>query len=720
MKDFINNEDNKYIFNFYADTNKKNKESFNDALPIGNGSMGAMIYGHPFEEKLILNEDSLWLGAKNRIRYNKDFYKKYQIIQKHMLNNELDEAHNLAKFLFSSPKGECIYTVAGELKISFLNYNYSNYKRILDMDNGLVKVKYILDNNNHIERTYFASNPDNLIVINIKSEYPIGFSISLDREKLFDSIERENNDLILSYKYNNEDTLIIRMSVKTDGEMEIIGDNIKISNSQNTIIYLVLRTTYYNNDIYEWCRDKLTNLDYNTILEKHISDYKSLFKRQIFKTNNKKINYLYNFSRYLMISGSRINSQPLNLQGIWNQDIFPAWDSKYTININLEMNYWNVFKSNLVECSLPYFNLLKRIHKNGSILAKEMFNSEGFVAFHNSDIYGDVAPQDKYMPATLWPLGGAWLALLIYEYYEYTNDINFLKEYEYIINDACLFFKSILIENDKHELIITPSLSPENSYVKNSKVYNLSNGAQMDSQILRDLFTKAIIINSKLKIKNKENLEYHEILNKLPKIKIGTDGRIMEWNEELIELVKGHRHISHLYGLFPSNQITEDNQKLFNAAKLTLKTRLENGSGHTGWSKAWITAMLARLKMSNEAFESINEFIKNSTSSVGLDLHPPFQIDGNFGISRAISELLVKDENEEIEILPGLPDIGLEDGLINGFLLKGNITLNLEWKQNKVRSIELINNTSEAKIIKLIYQNNRYDFTLNDRKIINI
>ena len=715
--DKLTNIDNKYYFDFYADTNKNNKESFNDALPIGNGTMGAMVYGHPTKEKLILNEDSLWLGNKNRKRYNKDFIKYYPILQKLMQEDKLDEAHELAKFLFSSPKGECIYTVAGELRINFYNQNYKEYQRILDLDNGLVKVNYVLDDNNHIERTYFASHPNNLIAINIKSDYPINFSIELDREKIFDSIEIENNDLILSYKYNNDDTLLIRTNVKTDGQMNIIGDNIIISNSSNSTIYLVLRTTFYNKDIYEWCRDKLTNLDYNTILEKHISDYSSLFNRQIFKTNNNEINYLYNFSRYLMISGSRINSQPLNLQGIWNQDIFPKWDSKYTININLEMNYWNVFKSNLAECSIPYFDLLKRIHKNGTILAKEMFGVEGFLAFHNSDIYGDVAPQDKYMPATLWMLGGAWVSLLIYEYYEYTLDLEFLKEYEYIINDACLFFENILIENNNHELIISPSLSPENSYIKDNKVYNLSNGAQMDSQILRDLFSAAININKELKIKNKENLRYQLILEKLPKIKIGTDGRIMEWNQEYQEYELGHRHISHLYALFPSDQI-KDNKELINASILTLNKRLKYGGGHTGWSKAWITAMFARLKMGNEALKSINEFIANSTSKTGLDLHPPFQIDGNFGIARAISELIINDDSKTIEIHPALPDEGLESGIIKGFLLKGNIIMNLEWDNNKIKYIELKNNSNKSKLINLKYKNSINKFILENEKII--
>lgn len=718
MENFKNIND-EYIFDFYADTNNKNKNAFNDALPIGNGSMGAMIYGGVCEEKLILNEDSVWLGKKNRDRYNKSFKEYFYKIQKLINDNLLNEAHHLAKYLYSSPKGECIYSVAGELRIIFEKTNAYNYKRIIDMENGIVKVNYDTPCNK-ISRTYFASYPNNVIVINIKSMKPLSFYTYLDREKIFDSIEEISNDILLKYQYNEEDTLFIRMKVLTDGKKELIGDNILVSDSLNTTIYITLRTTYYNNDAFNWCASKLENLNYEEVLKKHILDYSNLFKKQVFKTNDEKINYLYNFSRYLMISSSREFSQPANLQGIWCQDVFPAWDSKFTLNINLEMNYWNVFRANLISCAKPYFSLLKRIHKKGLNLAKEMFGVEGFVAFHNSDIYGDCAPQDKYMPATFWPLGGAWLSLMIYEYYLYTNDIEFLKEYENILNDSALFFKNILIENEKKELVVVPSLSPENSYLYNNEKYNLSNGCTMDSEILRDLFNVTISVNNILNIKEEETKEYIKIVQKLPKIKIASNGTIMEWMNEYKEVDKGHRHISHLYALYPSNQINDKTKELKEAANKTLNTRLKNGSGHTGWSKAWITCMYTRLANGNKAYKNLKEFIKKSTSKVGLDLHPPFQIDGNFGIASAISEMLVRDDNMVISLLPSIPKKGLENGKYYGLLLKGNIVLNMEWNNNKVTYIELINNSNDCKKIIINFNNIIKEVLLEKSMIINI
>jgi len=705
------------MFNFYADTGKKNKEAFNDALPIGNGRMGGMIYGHPINEKIILNADSLWLGNPERKRYNRDSLKYLPQIQKLIDQNKIKEAEELIKLsFFSSPKGECIYSVAGEARIDFLNVDeIKNYERILDLDNGLVKVNYeSIDNK--IERIHFASYPNQVIVNNIKSTKPLCFNINLDREKIFDKLEIKNNMLILSYKYNNKFTLFIVLRAETDGEFKIIGDNIIIRNATNSNVYISLDTTYNGKDIKKELINNVTNIKYDAAYQNHLNDYHNLYKRQELLTNNEDINYFYAFSRYLMISSSRINSLPANLQGIWCNEIFPSWDSKYTININLEMNYWNVYRSNLLECAYPYFDLLERIHQNGKFLAKKMYNANGFVAFHNSDMYGDCAPQDKYLPATSWPLGGAWMSLKIYEHYLYTNDLEFLNKYYYILKDSVEFFKDILIKNEDGYYVLSPSLSPENSYYLNGYVCHVSKGCAMDSEILYDLFNSYLKSNEILN--KEEDLKALAIINNLLPLRIGKNGQIVEWDKDYEEAEKGHRHISQLYGLYPSSIINENKNDLFKAALRTIELRLLNGGGHTGWSKAWIMAMYARLNRGDEFIKNFNEFILKSTSRVGLDLHPPFQIDGNFGVAAAISEILIREINDEVILLPSIINSGMEKGSFKGIKLYNGFEISIKWDNYKLNyllikgngKIKIKCNNSLINIPKEIIINNEIEF----------
>lgn len=699
---------------FFADTNNKNKEAFNDAIPIGNGRIGAMIYGNPYTEKLVLNNDSVWLGKKNRKRWAGNYYDVNKQIKDLIINKHIKEAEELAKYLFSAPKGECIYTTSGELLLHYKDIKtISNYKRSLDLDNGILNVSYLINENNEFNATYLASNPDDLIYINIKTSKPLSFSLNLDRNKLVDEIKCINNTIVLKYEYSKNMYLYIKLIVNTDGKLSNISDNLIIKEALNTNIYLSLATSYYYKRPLAYLNRLFSKLNYNDIVKKHIADYQSLYARQYLKTNDSFIDTLYNFSRYLMISGSRKNSLPLNLQGIWNQDIFPAWDSKYTININLQMNYFNVFGANLIECSLPYFKLLKLIHKNGRRLAKKMYHSNGFVAFHNSDIYGDVAPQDKYLPATLWPFGGAWLSLKIFEYYEYTKDLKFLNKYFYIILDAVIFFKENLVYID-NEYKMIPSLSPENSYILNGDVLHLCSGATMDSEILYDLFSTYLKAIAILNIKDKYDIS--NILNHLPKLKIGKYGQIVEWNEDYEENEPGHRHISQLYALYPSNQINYENKELMEAASKTIERRLANGGGHTGWSAAWLMNMAARLRDTNLFIELLNKFKNNSLSKTNLDLHPPFQIDGNFGVGSAIYEMLIYNGKDYIELLPLKY---LSDGEFFGVKVKGDFTISFKFKNYLVTYLKIKGRPNSKLKIKANYKINvPLEIALNKNGVI--
>lgn len=673
-------------YDSYASNNPKDKEAFNDATLIGNGFMGATIYGHPYKEKVILNEDSFWLGKKNRKRENKDFYKYYPKIKELVNNNQIKEAERLLKLASFSSGGEAIYSVAGRMEIDFLDKGeVSSYSRTLNLDDAICNVSYEI-NGNKIEREAFASYKGMVLAFNIKSEKPVSFDITLDKEKLVDKIEAKDNTIILTYDYNKKDKLAIVAKVVSDGVLESIGQNICVKDSTNTYIYLALRTTFYSKNPIAFCKKKVNSLDYEALKLRHIEDYHSIYYKSSLTTSSKKINELYAFARYLMISSSRKNSNPANLQGLWCQDIFPAWDSKYTININLEMNYWFTLRSNLLDCLPPYFSLLKRIHKNGKRLSKKMYHANGFCAFHNSDIYGDCAPQDKYLPATYWPIGGAWLSLMIYDYYTYTKDIKFLKKYIYILNDSCRFFANVLEKNEEGCYVLNPSLSPENSYILDGDICHICKGCTMDAQILDDLFsyTKYAFkaLNKKLP------LEFEDILANLPKNKISQNKTICEWNDDYTEAEPGHRHISMLYGLYPSSQITEKDKELFEAAKNTIDRRLSNGGGHTGWSKAWIICFYARLNQGELAYKTLDEMIEKSISKGYLDLHPPFQIDGNFGIAAGINEMIIREVDDCVELLPAICE-ELSSGELKGIRIKGDAILDIKWDNMKLTSVDI-------------------------------
>ena len=433
-------------------------------------------------------------------------------------------------------------------------------------------------------------------------------------------------------------------------------------------------------------------------------------------SNTALVNQYINFSRYLLISGSRVpGTLPLTLQGLWNGSMEPPWQSKYTININAQMNYWPVNMANLSECELPYFDLLERCYPNGRETAQKMYGCRGFVLHHNTDYWGDAAPQDAWLPATYWVLGAAWLATHIIEHFEYTQDKAFLARYYYLMHEAALFFVDYLVPSKdagvatdgKPYLIINPSLSPENSYVtKTGEVGAFTAGCEMDNMILEHLLKGCLKVHRHAELVSAsrtgkpypqsdfDSFEY--ILAHLKKPSLNSDGSLMEWNREVEEVEPGHRHISHLYGLYPGHTITvEKTPELAQACKKTLEKRLKNGGGHTGWSQSWIINFRAQLEQGNEALEALTKLLTHSTLPNLLDNHPPFQIDGNFGSLAAVIRMLVQSEFDEegnvnVKLLPALPDEpAWQTGRVRGVAIKGGYTIDFEWKDGKVINKEL-------------------------------
>ena len=419
-------------------------------------------------------------------------------------------------------------------------------------------------------------------------------------------------------------------------------------------------------------------------------------------SNTALVNQYINFSRYLLISGSRVpGTLPLTLQGLWNGSMEPPWQSKYTININAQMNYWPVNMTGLSECELPFFDLLERCYERGREAARKMYGCKGYVLHHNTDYWGDAAPQDAWLPATYWVLGAAWMATHIIEHYEYTMDKAFLSRYYYLMHEAALFFADYLVPADetaglapdgKPYLIINPSLSPENSYVtKTGETGAFTAGCQMDNMILEHLLKGCLMVGQESRYPKSDFDTFEYILAHLKKPALNSDGSLMEWNCEVEEVEPGHRHISHLYGLFPGHSITvERTPELAQACRKTLEKRLANGGGHTGWSQAWIINFRAQLEQGNEALQAITTLFKHSTLPNLLDNHPPFQIDGNFGALAGIIRLLVQSEFDEngnvlVKLLPALPDQKeWQSGYVRGIGIKGGWTIDFEWQEGKI------------------------------------
>ena len=407
--------------------------------------------------------------------------------------------------------------------------------------------------------------------------------------------------------------------------------------------------------------------------------------------DNKLVEMYFNFSRYLMISGSREDTLPLNLQGIWNKDMWPAWGGKYTININTEMNYWGAEMQNLSDCHTPLFDHIERMRENGRVTAWEMYRCHGTVCHHNTDIWGDTAPQDRWLPATLWPMGMAWLCTHLYEHYLFTGDKLFLAEKYDTMREAAEFFVDFLIDDGNGRMVTSPSVSPENTYItKVGAKGNLCQGPSMDSQILHTLFTAVINSSAELDsaVKQRDDAEFIEkiksLRDKLPKPEIGKYGQIMEWAEDYDEVEPGHRHISQLFALYPSDIITKRHTpKLAEAAKATIQRRLEHGGGHTGWSRAWIINMWARLHEGEQVGENIAALLAYSTNINMLDMHPPFQIDGNFGGGAGICEALVQSHSGELHVLPAAPK-EWESGSVCGVISRGGFEVGFDWESGRI------------------------------------
>ena len=729
---------------------QKPAEYWEEALPVGNGRLGAMIYGRVDKEIIQLNEESLWSG-QHIDRCNPDCRENIDKIRNYIQSGKIDAAEQLAVVSMSGiPQSQRAYQTFGEL---YIEHSYQNvgkgipvecerYERELNLDCGIVCTSWEINKTKYVQEV-FASFPADVLTIHLEAngDQKLNFKCHMERGRFFDHAAKLGEDgIYIDGNVGGIGFAGVLKATQCDGKISVIGEHLVVADANAVTLLFSAHTSFRVNCPFEAAKnivDAQATVSYESLKEEHIKDYQALFARVELQFGKNKqeaelcllptderimrmkkpntdpglIELYFQYGRYLMISGSRPGSLPLTLQGIWNEDVTPPWDSKYTININLQMNYWPAEICNLAECAEPFFTHLKKVMECGRVTAKKMYGCNGFVAHHNTDIFADTAPQDHYIPASYWVMGGAWLTTHIWNHYLFTKDIHFLRENFEILRESVLFFKDFLVEDENGNLVTTPSVSPENTYIMvDGSKGCMCDAPTMDNEILYHLFHDYLYSAKELQIKDELTQEVERMLEKLPKLRIGSYGQLMEWKEDYAEAEPGHRHISHLYGVFPGEQITvEDNPLYAKAARISLEHRLENGGGHTGWSRAWIILLWDRFKDGTKAYQNLQALIGNSTFPNMMDFHPlegykrgkAFQIDGNMGGITGIAEMLVQSHRGRIELLPALP-LELNSGNVSGLRVRGGASMSMDWNNGELA--KCIIKTQNNMAIRLVYK----------------
>ncbi|MFC9712112.1 glycoside hydrolase N-terminal domain-containing protein [Paenibacillus sp. NPDC056933] len=734
-----------------------------EALPIGNGRLGGMVYGGAADEQIQLNEDTLWSGyPRDTIQYSSQRYLKQT--RELIMSGQYSEAEELLNREMLGRDVEA-YQPMGHLKLQHAELDkisYDEFERELNLHTGITTTKYSYEGIRYVREVY-ASAPDDLMVCTITAdrEGAVDISVMLDSPHPY-RVQTSGDALTLfsrcpshvesNYFRDHPESVIyeedrgtayaVRLAATAIGKLakiSVIDGKLQVQGADQVTFYLAAVTSFESYDVMpvkegalleEECSDVITKAITHgpeVLRERHVKAHAALFTRVTIDlgssanaelpTDERLIAYqtgandpglealYFQYGRYLLMGSSRPGSQPANLQGIWNHQVEPPWHSDYTLNINTEMNYWPAEVCNLSECHEPLFGLLEDLSHTGRRTARILYGARGWTAHHNVDIWRTSTPTGGDASWAFWPMGGVWLTSHLWEHYLFTHDRQFLAERAYpIMKEAALFCLDWLVEGPDGYLVTAPSTSPENKFLtEEGEARSISMASTMDMTLIRELFDRCIEATRLLNVDPQLANEWSEARSKLYPFRIGSEGQLQEWFKDFAESEPGHRHVSHLYGLYPGEQINRlHTPELTEAARVSLERRISQGGGHTGWSCAWLINLYARLLDSNLAHQFVRTLLARSTHPNLFDDHPPFQIDGNFGGTAGIAEMLLQSHLGEIHLLPTLPEQWAH-GSVEGLRARGAYTVAIQWTEGRLASAEIKADLSGPVIIRSAY-----------------